>query len=251
MSSEATPERVVLPKPEKVPLSKLMEAVLPYQSGIYVTVLNIIQCITLAFLIVEVREAVSKDELGLKCMGRALLALAIILVIWHRYTAEMQYLWQITWTDTVGPFSMGLIECVIVFLINDTKVSLIWFVGSILFLQIFAIETYVDAYLRRKDKVTERLYKEFYKDFPIFAEYLILFLRLYDWWSIKFMMRFGFIPVSVFFLLVWLFPALEFFDITFSLTCVLSMLIGENLRGFHRFLREDPVLGPCFTRGDE
>ena len=238
-----------LPKPEKVPLPKLMEAVLPYQAGIYVTVLNIIQYIALAFLINEVRETYSTGEFNFYSACRSILALEIILVVWHRYIAELQYPWQISWIDTLGPFSVGIVECMIIFSINATKVPLKWFLLFIIFLQILAMIAYGYAYLQRTLKVTERLYKEFYKDYPIFADYLIMFLKLYDLWSLQLMCIF-LIQVAMFFAFVWIFP-LEVYDQTFTLACIPSIIAGEYLRGFHKYLTNDPVLGPCFTKGGE
>ncbi len=242
-------EAVTLPKPEKVPLPKLMEAVLPYQAGVYVTALNIIQCTALALLVNEVWDTYNKGELNLYCVCRSLLALEIILVVWRRYVAELQYLWPITWIDTVGPFAIGIIECVIVFSINTTKVSLQWFILSIVFLQMSALTAYAYAYFQRTLKVTERLYKEFYKDYPIFADYLIIFLKLYDFWSLKFMRNF-FIQVAVFLALAWIYP-LEMYEVFFSLVCIINIVVGEYLRGFHKWLKTDPILGPCFTKGGE
>ena len=79
-------------KIEKIPLPMLLEAILPYYAGIYVTVLNIIQCIALAFLINEAREIVAKGELSFLWILRSMVALTVILVIWHRYVCESQYL---------------------------------------------------------------------------------------------------------------------------------------------------------------
>ncbi len=86
--------------------------------------LNIIQCIDLAFLINEVRDATIKGEVDLILMARSAVALTIILVIWHRYVSESQYLWPMSWWDTIIPFSMGIGECTVVFATNS-KVSLI------------------------------------------------------------------------------------------------------------------------------
>ncbi len=102
-------------KREEIPLTKLLEAVLPYQTGVYVTVLNIIQCIALAFWINEARDYITKEEFSLAWALRSAVALTMILVVWHRYINEIQYLWPISWNDTLAPFLIGVIECVIVF----------------------------------------------------------------------------------------------------------------------------------------
>lgn len=237
------------PNKEKIPLPKLMEPVLPYQAGIYVTVLNIIQCIALAFLINEVRELINSNELGLYSMLRSALALIIILVVWHRYVAESQYLWPMSWLDTLMPFSMGIMESVIVFSVNAEKVPLQKFVGSILFIQLLTMSAYWHAYLKRSLKVTERLYEEFYRGSPTFAGCIIIFLKIYSWSSMK-MMRYFLAQTVVFMVLVWVFP-LEMYDMFFSMSCILTIVSGEYLRGFHQFLWIDPVLGPYFTKGGE
>ena len=238
-----------LPKPEKIPLPKLMEAVLPYQSGIYVTVLNIIQCIALAFLIVEFREIVKSSEMSFVCTCRSLLAFTVILAIWHRYASEIQYLWQTTWFDTLKPFLIGIAECIVIFSINDTKVPMIRFIISVAFVQLLTMGMYKYAYWMRSLKVTERLYKEFYKDYPIFVDYILIFLKGYDLWSFQLMIYFS-LQTFAFLFFVWVFPVLEMFDIAFSISCVATMLIGEKLRGFHSHLKNDPILGPCFTKGN-
>ena len=81
---------------EKIPLPKLLDPITPYQASIYVTVLNIIQCIALAFLINEAKEIIEKREISLIFITRSAVALTIILVVWHRYVAESQYLWPMS-----------------------------------------------------------------------------------------------------------------------------------------------------------
>lgn len=231
---------------EKIPLPKLMEAVLPYQAGIYVTVLNIIQCIALAFLINEVRGLAIRNEWGLYSMLRSALALVIILVVWYRYVAESQYLWPMSWLDTLIPFFIGITESAIVFCIDAEKVPLQIFIGSILFLQLLTMLAYGYAYLKRSLKITERLYEEFYKGFPKFAGYIVIFLKIYSWHSMK-MMGYFLAQTAVFLVLVLVFP-LEMFEMFFSMLCILTIVLGESLRGFHQFLWTDPVLGPYLPK---
>ncbi|MBI1866327.1 MAG: hypothetical protein HY005_03310 [Candidatus Staskawiczbacteria bacterium] len=247
--AEALPEKIVLPVPEKVPLPKLMEAVLSYQTGVYVTVLNIIQCIAFGFLVNELREIIIKNEFGFNCVFRTILAFAIILLIWHRYTEELQYLWQTSWFDTVGPFFIGIIECVIVFSVNDSKTPLIFFVIFVITLQLLALLAYIYAYQMRTQKATEKLYRDFYKDYPIFADYLIIFLKAYDRLSIKFMVIFT-AQTSVFLLLVWI-HLFEVYEVFFTLICVSNIITGERFRGFHKLLRTSSILGSCFTKGGD
>ena len=73
---------------EEIPMSKLFEPILPYQASVYVTALNIIQCIALAFLINEVRVFWESGTLSLAHFMRLYTVLALILVIWHRYISE-------------------------------------------------------------------------------------------------------------------------------------------------------------------
>ncbi|MEK7665145.1 MAG: hypothetical protein AAB361_03315, partial [Patescibacteria group bacterium] len=60
---------------EKISLPKLLDPITPYQAGIYVTVLNIIQCIALAFLINEAKEVIIKKEVSLVFIMRSGVAL--------------------------------------------------------------------------------------------------------------------------------------------------------------------------------
>lgn len=234
---------------EKIPLPKLMEAVLPYQAGIYVTVLNIIQCIALAFLINEVRGLAIRNEWGLYSMLRSALALVIILVVWHRYVAESQYLWPMSWVDTIIPFSIGITESAIVFSVDAEKVPLPYFIGSVLFIQALTIVAYWYAYRNRSLKITERLYEEFYQGFPKFAGFIVIFLKVYNWYSMK-MMGYFFAQTLAFMVLVLVFP-LAMYDVFFSMMCILTITLGEYLRGLHQFLWTDPVLGTYFTKGGE
>ena len=108
---------------EEIPLTKILEAILPYQASIYVTVLNIIQCIALAFWINETRDIMIKNELSLVWALRSAVALVTIFIVWHRYVNEIQYLWRISWNDTLAPFFIGITECIIVFSTNPKTIS--------------------------------------------------------------------------------------------------------------------------------
>ena len=164
---------------EKISLPKLLDPITPYQAGIYVTVLNIIQCIALAFLINEAKEVIIKKEVSLVFIMRSGVALTIILVVWHRYVAESQYLWPMSWWDTLIPFLIGLTECVIVFLTNS-NIPLGYFMIFIAIIQIFAASAYWHAHYKRGLEITEDLYKDAYTNNLRFVYYLIGFLSNYD-----------------------------------------------------------------------
>lgn len=169
---------------EEIPLTKLMEAIPSYQASIYVTMLNIIQCIALAFLINEVRITAQSEGVSIPYSLRAAAALVLIFVIWHRYISESQYLWQMSWLDTLIPFLIGIFECMLVFS-TSTSLPLHLFVLSFTAIQSLAFVAYLYAYARRIMPTTEKLYSQFYKEYPQFAEFLLVFLREYDWWHIN------------------------------------------------------------------
>ena len=100
---------MVTERREEIPLPKLFEAILPYQASVYVTVLNIIQCIAFGFLVIEVKDIVNKNEFGLISILRGVNTFVIILFVWYRYVAEFQYLWPMSFMDTIIPFLIGFI----------------------------------------------------------------------------------------------------------------------------------------------
>ena len=229
---------------EEIPLTKLLEAILPYQSSIYVTVLNIIQCIALAFLINESKDIIIRDELSLAWALRSAVALAIILVIWHRYISESQYLWPMSWLDTLIPFSIGITECVIIFSTNTKTISLYGFVWSITILQILVTFAYGYAYSKRKMKVTEKLYQSVYVNRPQFVSNLLNFLRNYDRGNTR---RIGFfLEISCVFIILIKFLPNNVYAILFPITYLIIMLQGEVFHGFYKSLKKDMLVGPYF-----
>ncbi|MDP3883139.1 MAG: hypothetical protein Q8Q48_03740 [Candidatus Staskawiczbacteria bacterium] len=233
---------------EKIPLSKLLEAITPYQAGIYVTVLNIIQCIALAFLINEVREATTKGELCLVLVVRSAVALTIILVIWHRYVCESQYLWPMSWWDTIIPFSMGICECAIVFSAS-AKVPLFWFLLFIAFVEVLGAFAYWHAYAKRSLDITKKLYQSSYADYPRFVLYLSEFLIDYD---LRNMVRFVALCLLsfVFVALVWIHNFFAY-ELVFPMFYVFELFRGEISDSFHRAMMSDLFLSHYFEEEEQ
>ena len=230
---------------EEIPLTKLFETVLPYQANVYVTVLNIIQCIALAFWINEARDIIAKEELSLAWVLRSSVVLTIILVVWHRYVSELQYIWPITWIDTFAPFLIGIIECVIIFSINPKTMSLGGFTMSIIVLQFFVIVAYRNAYYKRKMKFTEKLYQSFYSDYPQFSFHLMNFLKGYDLWHYRvFTVFFGI--YCVFLMIIILFSN-DWNEIIFPIIFLGLLVQGEVFNNFQKALRKDKFVGPYFS----
>lgn len=221
-----------------------MEAVLPYQTGVYVTVLNIIQCIALAFWINEARDVIAKDELTLVCALRLLVALVVVFVVWHRYISELQYLWPISWGDTLIPFFMGIIECVIVFSINQKTVSLRIFIPTVAFLQAWTAYAYVYGYYKRKKEITEKLYKSVYSEYPQFLSHLTRFLKDFDWWHFK-VFLFGSTTSLVFMVYTIVFPHNRN-EVIFPIIFLIVMIQGEIINNFQVALRKNKSFGLYF-----
>lgn len=231
-------------KREEIPLTKLLEAVLPYQASVYVTVLNIIQCIALAFLINEAREYIVKEEFSLVWALRSAVALAMIFVIWHRYVSELQYLWPISWNDTFAPFLIGITECVMVFFTNPKTISLSEFVFSMMFLQFLAAFIYESTYRKRTMKITVKLYQTFYSDCPKFFSQLTNFLQNHDRWHLKIFAIYAGISLA-FFVFIISFPS-NLNEIIFPIVYLIELIGGEALGNFQRALRKDKFVGPYF-----
>lgn len=234
---------------EEIPLPKLLEAVLSYQTSVYVTVLNIIQCIALAFLINEARDTIMKEEASFKWLLRSTAALAVILVVWERYVSELQYLWLVSWFDTLIPFFIGIIECWIVFSTNAKAVSLNWFILSIAFLQAWVALGYWYAYRRRRMKITEELYQAFYSDYHRFVFRLTNFLKDYDWWHVKVFVVASTISFAIC-VFVILFP-FNFNEIVFPAFYLFELVRGEFMNNFHKALHKDKSVGLYFKREEK
>lgn len=230
---------------EEIPLPKLLDPITPYQASVYVTVLNIIQCIALAFLINEAKETIIKREVSLIFMARSIVALTIILVVWHRYVCESQYLWPMSWWDTLIPFSIGLTECVIVFLTND-KVPLISFMATISITQGLAALAYKHAHHKRGIDITIDLYEDSYPGCRNFVSHLLGFLSDYDK---KNEIRFAWLFIlSLIFLIITLIRPFFLYELIFPAFYVVELIRGEIFGSFHRALSKDYYLRDYFTR---
>lgn len=235
---------MVTERREEIHLPKLFEAILPYQASVYVTALNIIQCIAFGLLIIEVRNIVHKNELSLISILRGANVLTIVLFVWHRYVSEFQYLWPMSFMDTVIPFLIGVAECIIVFSVNPNAVSMRYFVGYVILLQLLALWAYYYAYTKRGHKFTQRLYEAFYQR-PQFASHLINFLKKYDRNHAKNMgMAFVFSLVFLIIAVVW--PN-EIFEVIFSCTCIAILLYRGFYHSFDAYVKQDNHLRPYFS----
>lgn len=235
-------------QPEEIPLSKLLEAITPYQAGIYVTVLNIIQCIALAFLINEVKEAAVKGNLGLIFGIRSVVALTIILVMWHRYVSESQYLWPMSWWDTIIPFSMGIGECAVVFSTSAGTI-LTWFLGFITLIEGVGAFAYGHAYIKRNLEITEKLYRSAYADYPKFVFCLSDFLIDYD---LRNMAKFSVLfLLSVIFIIMVSLHRFFVYELVFPAFYLFVFLQGEVSGSFHRAMMSDISLRPYFEQKEK
>lgn len=231
-------------EPEKaIPLQKLLAAVLPDQANTYVTLVSIIQCLAMGFLINATEKAVSEKTVNLVWGLRAVVALLVILVVWHRYVTSFRYLWEMSWLDTLIPFLMGMVECWIIFSIDPDKTPLVWFVASMIGFEVTVAAAYFNAYRKRKSPFTERLYQSFYNHTD-FVSCLVPFIKRYDWRNIRAM-----IVLLVLSLVFWgIFKRWpnERQDVSFPLVCIVMLLVREVFFGFDVSLKRDKKVGPYF-----
>lgn len=228
----------------KIPLTKLSEAILPYQASVYVTVLNIIQCIAFGFLVIEGKSMADKDELNFVSSLRMAVAFTTILFIWHRYTADFQYLWPRSFADTMIPFSMGGSECVVVFMIDPKTASMGYFVASIMFVQMWAILAYFNAYLKRDKKFMHKLYEDFYQE-PMFTSHLIEFLKKYDR-DHAIRMAIAFLVSLMFYFVAEFWPS-DMVETTFALVCVGTLYYRAFFHSFEICISKDSNLKSYFS----
>ncbi|OGZ66842.1 MAG: hypothetical protein A3C58_01190 [Candidatus Staskawiczbacteria bacterium RIFCSPHIGHO2_02_FULL_34_10] len=235
---------MVTERREEIPLPKLFEAILPYQASVYVTVLNIIQCIAFGFLVIEVKDIVNKNEFGLISILRGVNTFVIILFVWYRYVAEFQYLWPMSFMDTIIPFLIGVVECMIIFSVNPNSVSMKYFVGYIMFLQFIAIWAYYYASKKRGREFTKRLYEAFYRH-PQFAFHLVNFLKKYDRNHAR-NMSIALVFSSIFFIIAFFWPN-AIWETIFSCTCIVTLLNRAFRHSFDAYVKKDSHLGPYFS----
>lgn len=205
--------------------------------------LNIIQCIAFGFLVIEVRDIFNKDAFSFPTALRGINSLVIILFIWHRYTTEFQYLWPMSFLDTVIPFAIGISECFVVFCINSREISLRHFILGIMLVQGTGMVAYSYAGLKRNKPFTQDLYEDFYDD-PRFVSCLINFLKKYDEdHEARMRMALGF--SLAFFVIAVAFPN-AFVDVVFSLVCIALLAYRAFFHSFDECVKRDKDLGPYF-----
>lgn len=227
----------------KIPLTKLSEAILPYQASVYVTVLNIIQCIAFGFLVIEGKDMASKDELNFVSSLRMAVVFTTILFIWHRYTTEFQYLWPRSFADTAIPFFMGAYECAVVFMVNPKTAPMSHFVISIIFVQMLAIFAYLNANMKRYKKFMRDLYEDFYQE-PIFTSHLIEFLKRYNRDHAA-RMTIAFLVSLVFYFAAERWPS-DIVETLFAVVCVGTLCYRAFFGSFETYVNKDPNLKPYF-----
>jgi hypothetical protein len=238
-------------KEEIIPPRLLYEPILPSQMSVYVTVLNIIQCIALAFLLNEFRLLIigEKEFLWLWSL-RSIIALVVILVVWHSYVVESLYLWPIGWFDTLIPFSIGITECVMVFSTNPSietgGVSFVFFVLWIFAIQVLGVAAYWNALSKRNKDEIERLYQSVYPMKPEFAIYLLQFLKRFDSNNILALLIFAFI--SLVFMVVVSFHRKPIYELIFFLVFLAETLGWKTMLDLLTSLKRDKQLGPYFSQ---
>lgn len=121
---------------EKLEFLKIYEPILPYQATVYSTILSIIQAIAFGFLLLK--STTLTEEFSWIVLFRAIPVSLTIIIVWHRYATESQFLWPLTWMDTLIPFFIGAVSFFCVFSV-DYKVSLPRFLICIVAIKLFAI----------------------------------------------------------------------------------------------------------------
>ena len=236
-------------KEEIIPITLLYEPILPGNMSIYVTVLNIIQCIALAFILNEFNLVITGQKEFIWILPlRSATALLIILVVWHSYVTESFYLWPIGWLDTLIPFFIGIAECIIVFFIKPGKQidseTFGFFVFFISFVQFFGAIAYLNAFYKRNKDETKKLYRSVYSVAPNFAEYLLELLNSFDLKNIIVLLFCAFITFLFVFLTVWYRPFLE---IAFFLIFITEIIAWKAFLDLPYSLRKDKQTGPYFS----
>lgn len=236
-------------KEEITPLTLIYEPILPGHMSVYVTVLNIIQCIALAFLLNEFNLLIiSQKEFSWIFLFRSAVALLTILVVWHSYVTESFYLWPIGWLDTLIPFFIGIAECALVFFVKfdaqRNSGTFRAFVFSTAVVQGIGAIAYYNALYKRNKKETKRLYRSVYSMAPNFAEYLFNILNRFDSRNIIVLLVCVFISFVFACLAVWYQPFLE---IVFFLLFIAEIFVWKILLDLPRFLRRDKQVGHYFS----
>ncbi len=233
----------------KIPAPKLFEAVLSYYAGVYVTVLNIIQCIAFGFLVIGVKDMISERDMTpvtvIATAFRVVATFTMILFVWHRYTTELQYLWPMSFWDTIIPFLIGGAECWVVFSVNAKAIFLSQFIGAIMMVQIFAVAAYLYTRLKRQKQFAQKLYEDFYNNTQ-FVSHLIAFLKKYDT-DHAIRMAVAFVGSSTFlFAAIWWTDSIVM-EIAFATVCIATLLFRGFHYSFDKELKRDVNLHSYFS----
>lgn len=237
---------------EKIPLFKLLESVVSYEANVYANALNVVQGITLYFLILEGKSIIDANQINFVSVLRGITALIIMLVIWHSYVSEGQYFWAMSFMDTIFPFSVGIAECLIIFSINSATVPHARFIVFIMLLAFLAFLSYHNAHVKKQKNITKRLYESFYQDAQFVSD-LLKFLKAHDSKNIVVMLvLLGASLFSLMFdVLVLKVLVPERQGIVFLVSAIVALVYREVFHGFDVSLKQDKNLSPYFYQKGE
>ena len=222
---------------EKLESLDIYNPILPHQTNIYFTVLNVIQAIAFGFLLLK--SAALVDEFSWSFFFRAVLVSIIIVIVWHRYATESQFLWPLTWMDTLIPFWIGAISFFCVFS-ADSKISLSFFLFFIVVIELSAIAAYWNALRQRQRKNTQHIYLLFFQEKPEIGKRLILVLISFDYQNI---LWFLFLVVcSIVLLVLSSVYYHNWYEVVFPLVLAVLLIIGETRIRIQKHMAKDPVL---------
>ena len=226
---------------EKLESLDIYNPILPHQSTVYFTVLSIIQAIAFGFLLLKSTSLT--EEFNWTVLLRAILVSVVIVIVWHRYATESQFLWPLTWMDTLIPFFIGAISFFCVFSV-DLKVSLSFFLICIVAIELAAIGAYHNAWKQRKRKKIQRIYLLAFQEKPEVGKRLISVLTSFDCQNI---LWFAFLLLpSIVLLILFLFYYQRWYEIVFPIVLLVFLFVGETRIRIYKTLAEDPALKPYF-----
>jgi len=215
--------------------------ILPHQTNVYFTVLNVIQAIAFGFLLLKCASLA--ENFSWAIISRATLVFAIIVIIWHRYATESQFLWPLTWMDSLIPFFIGGINFFCVFSI-DPKVSISWLLAWITAIEFSAIFAYFNAWKQRKRKKVQRIYMLAFQEKPEIGKHLISALLTFDCQNILWFL--SLVAYSIILLIFSLVCYYSWYEIVFPALLFVLLVVGEARIRIYKTLAEDPVLKPYF-----
>ena len=215
--------------------------ILPHQTTVYFTVLSIIQAIAFGFLLLKCTDLT--EEFSWITLIRAILVFAIIVIVWHRYATESQFLWPLTWMDTLIPFFIGGISFFYVFSV-DFKVSISSLLACIVAIELAAIFAYHNAWKQRKRKKVQRIYMLAFQEMPEIGKHLISALVSFDCQSMVWFAIF-----AGYSMVLWVSSIVYYqrwYEILFPIFLLAFLIAGEIRIRIYKTLAEDPVLKPYF-----